>query len=101
MLLLKKVQRVIKFNQISRLKQYIDIYADVGKAAKNYLKKHSFKLMNNSVFGKTMKNVQNHRNIKLLKTEKEETIWYQDDIIVVHIFTEKFLAIEMKKFKSL
>ena len=101
MLLLKKLQRVIKFNQISRLKQYIDIYAVVGKAAKNDLKKHSFKLMNNSVFGKTMKNVQNHRNIKLLKTEKEETIWYQDDIIILHIFTEKFLSIEMKKFKSL
>ena len=54
--------------------------------------------MNNSVFRKTMENVRKQRDIKLVITERRRNYWVSEpNYHTTKIFTEKLLAIEMKK----
>ena len=99
-LILKKVHRLIQFNQKRWLKPYIDMSTELRKKAKNEFEKDFFKLINNAVFGKTMENVRKHRNIKLVTTDKRRNqLVSEPNYHTTKYFSENLLAIEMKKTK--
>ena len=97
-LILKSIQRVIKFNQNAWLKPYIDMNTKLRKEAENNLEKDFFKLINNPVFGKTIDNARKHRDLKLVTTERRRN--YVESELNYHttkFFTENLLVVEMKK----
>ena len=97
---LKKVHRVIQFNQKAWLKTYIDMNTKYRKEAKNDLEKDGFKLMNNSVFGKPLENARNHRDIRLVISDKRRKRLVSEPNYYSHkTFSEHLMAIEMKKTK--
>ena len=66
----------------------------------NDFEKDFFKLMNNSVFGKTMENVPNHRDIKLVtKNERRKKLVSEPNYHARQHFSEDLMAIEMRKTK--
>ena len=97
---LKKVHRVIEFNQEAWLKKYIDMNTELRKKASNDFEKDFFKLMNNAVFGKTMENVRKHRDIKLVKTDhKRNKLVSEPNYHTMKLISENLSIIEMKKVK--
>ena len=73
---------------------------DLRKQAKTDFEKDSFKLMNNSVFGKTMENVRNHRDVKLIVTNgRRKKLVSEPNFHTSKHFSEELMAIEMRKTK--
>ena len=70
------------------------------KEAKNEFEKDFFKLINNSVFEKTMENIRNHRDIKLVTLDKRRKRLVSEPIYHSHQkFLEHLMAMEKKKTK--
>lgn len=101
---LKKVHRVIQFSQSPWLKPYIDLNTKLRNESKNEFERNSYKLANNSIYGKTMENVDRRTDIRLVtqwsknqrKDGAENLIakpYFKDHTI----FSENLVAIQMKK----
>ena len=98
---LKKVHRVIEFNQKKWLKPYIDMNTELRKAEKNDFEKDLFKLMNNSVFGETMENIRKHIDIKLVTANKKRSkLVSEPNYHTINLISEDLSIIEMKKTKA-
>ena len=93
-----KVYRVLEFNQSPWLKQYIDFNTEKRKNAKNAFEKDFFKLMNNSVFGKTMENIRKRVDVRLVTDEKKLLKYTSKPTYVSNkIFNENLVAVHKIK----
>ena len=95
---LSGIHRGIKFEESEWLKPYIDINTKLRAKANNKFEKEFLKLMNNSVFGKTMENIRNRVNIKLINNRdiaKKYTA--KPNFKHLNIFCEELIAVHMKK----
>ena len=95
---LKKIHRGIKFIESDFIKPYIDKNTNLRTQAKNSFEKDFFKLMNNSVFGKTMENIRNRVNVKLVNSdEKFKKLVAKPNYESRKIFDENLVSVHMKK----
>ena len=95
---LKKIHRGIKFIESAFLKPYIDKNTKLRTQAKNNFEKDFFKLMNNSVFGKTMENIRNRVNVKLVDAgEQFKKLAAKPNYKSRIIFNENLVSVHMKK----
>ena len=95
---LKKIHRGIKFIEAAFLKPYIDKNVKLRTQAKNNFEKDFFKLMNNAVFGKTMENIRNRVNVKLVNAgEQFKKLASKPNYESRKIFNENLVSVHMKK----
>ena len=95
---LTKIHRGIKFEESPWLEKYITHNTKLRTAAANEFEKDFFKLMNNSVFGKTMENIKNRVDVKLVNDKKQaEKLSAKPNFNHCNIFSEDLIAIHMKK----
>ena len=96
-LVLKKIHIVIEFEQDDWLKPYILKNTKHRTNAKNKFEKDFFKLMNNSVFGKAMENIREHKDIKLVNSIKGLNKYAREPHMKnIKYFSDSLLAIEMR-----
>ena len=93
-----KVHRVLEFNESPWLKKYIDFNTEKRKTAKSDFEKDFLKLMNNSVFGKTIENLRKRVNVTLIN-EPEKLLKHcaKPTYVSSKIFNENLVAVHKIK----
>ena len=95
---LKKVHRAISFKQANFLKPFIEFNTEKRKNANNDFEKDLFKLMNNSVYGKTMENVRKHGDFEIVNTpERFQKLVNKPLFKHRHIINEDLVIVEKDK----
>ena len=95
---IKNIRRGIKFQEKPFMKCYIDKNTELRAKGKTKFEKDFFKLMNNSVFGKTMENLRKRVSIELVKDVKRaEKLVSKPNFADVKIFDEFLIAVKMRK----
>ena len=95
---LTHIHRGIKFEESQWLEKYITLNTKLRTVATNEFEKDFFKLMKNSVFGKTMENIRNKVDIKLVNDKKRaEKLSAKPNFNHCNIFSDELVAIHMKK----
>ena len=96
----KKIHRGIKFREEPWMRSYIELNTSLRTKGKNDFEKDFFKLMNNSVFGKTMENIRNRVDVKLVNNRgAAEKLSAKPNFEKATIFDEGLVAIHMKRTK--
>ena len=101
---LKSVKRALEFEQECWMEPYIRMNTEFRKQAKNDFEKNFYKLMNNSVFGKTMENLRNRVDIKIVRSNEKDKIrkLVASPLYARHvIFTNDLVGIDMHKSRLL
>jgi hypothetical protein len=94
-LVLKKIHRVLEFDQSAWMKTYIDFNTNERKKSKNDFEKDLYKLMNNAPFGKTMENMRGRVDIQLYTDEKlVEKQVAKPQYLQSKIYSEDLIAIK-------
>ena len=95
---IKHIHNGIKFVESEWMKPYINKNTNLRAKAKNNFEKDFYKLMNNSVFGKTMENIRNRVNVKLVNTEEKlRKLVAKPNFKSCKIFNENLVSVHMKQ----
>ena len=95
---LTKIHRGVSFDEKDFMKPYIDLNTKLRAKATTDFEKDFFKLMNNAVFGKTMENVKNRVNVKLVTTKEAlNKLVKKSNYVRVNEFHENLVAVHMEK----
>ena len=93
-----KIHSILKFSQKPWLKDYIETNTLLRKKTTDESNKNFYKLMNNAVYGKTMENVFNHKNFKLVTSKDKKSIKkHQRKIKNIHIINPDLVLLELSK----
>ena len=95
---LSKIHGVLKFKQSDWLKEYIDFNTEKRKNAVSNFENNFFKLIINSVYGKTMENIRKRINVRLINNSKDYVRCVsKPNFISQKTFSKNFIAIHQIK----